>query len=188
MDPRIYIYKITFVGQPYWYWGVHKEKKFDEYYMGSPVTNRSYWEMYEPIKEIVETFDYTDEGWSEALSREMDLIRPDLENPLCLNEKCGGVFSLASLRKAWEDPVRKLKMQEQVKAQLEKQWSDPGYRQSQSNKMKQQWSDPDFLDAAKLNRRGSGTMWITDGTKEGSKKIKKGDPIPEGFRPGRVCS
>ena len=31
-----------------------------------------------------------------------------------------------------------------------------------------------------------GTMWITDGTVEGSYRIKKGDPIPEGFRPGAV--
>lgn len=29
-------------------------------------------------------------------------------------------------------------------------------------------------------------MWITDGTKEGSYRINKGDPIPEGYRPGRV--
>ena len=33
-----------------------------------------------------------------------------------------------------------------------------------------------------------GKMWITDGTKEGSYRISKGDPIPEGFRKGRVCS
>ena len=33
-----------------------------------------------------------------------------------------------------------------------------------------------------------GKMWITDGTKEGSRRIPKGDPIPEGFRKGRVCS
>lgn len=32
-----------------------------------------------------------------------------------------------------------------------------------------------------------GKMWITDGTKEGSYRINKGDPIPEGYRPGRVC-
>tara|TARA_R110000868_G_C10778195_1_gene755299 strand:- start:54 stop:701 length:648 start_codon:yes stop_codon:yes gene_type:complete len=31
-----------------------------------------------------------------------------------------------------------------------------------------------------------GTMWITDGTKQGSYRIKKGDPIPEGFRPGVI--
>lgn len=31
-----------------------------------------------------------------------------------------------------------------------------------------------------------GKMWITDGTKEGSYRIDKGDPIPKGYRPGRV--
>jgi len=31
-----------------------------------------------------------------------------------------------------------------------------------------------------------GKMWITDGTKEGSYRINKGDSIPEGFRKGRV--
>jgi hypothetical protein len=31
-----------------------------------------------------------------------------------------------------------------------------------------------------------GKMWITDGTKEGSYTINKGDPIPEGFRKGRI--
>ena len=30
-----------------------------------------------------------------------------------------------------------------------------------------------------------GTMWITDG--EVNSKIKKGDPIPTGWRPGRKC-
>jgi hypothetical protein len=30
-----------------------------------------------------------------------------------------------------------------------------------------------------------GTMWITDGST--NRKIKKGDPIPEGFRAGRTC-
>jgi hypothetical protein len=32
-----------------------------------------------------------------------------------------------------------------------------------------------------------GKIWITDGTKKGSYRIKKGDPIPEGYRKGRVC-
>jgi hypothetical protein len=31
-----------------------------------------------------------------------------------------------------------------------------------------------------------GTMWITDGTKKGSYKIKRGDKIPAGYRPGRI--
>ena len=32
-----------------------------------------------------------------------------------------------------------------------------------------------------------GSMWITNGTKEGSYRINKNDPIPEGYRKGRVC-
>jgi hypothetical protein len=32
-----------------------------------------------------------------------------------------------------------------------------------------------------------GKMWITDGTKEGSYRINKDEPIPEGFYKGRVC-
>lgn len=32
-----------------------------------------------------------------------------------------------------------------------------------------------------------GTMWVTDGTKEGNIRIKRGQKIPEGYRPGRVC-
>ena len=31
-SPRIYTYKITFQEVPYYYYGVHKEKRFDEYY------------------------------------------------------------------------------------------------------------------------------------------------------------
>ena len=31
-----------------------------------------------------------------------------------------------------------------------------------------------------------GTMWITDGTKKGSFRIKKGESIPEGYIKGRV--
>jgi hypothetical protein len=32
-----------------------------------------------------------------------------------------------------------------------------------------------------------GSMWITNETKEGTYKINKNDPIPEGYRKGRVC-
>jgi hypothetical protein len=32
-----------------------------------------------------------------------------------------------------------------------------------------------------------GSMWITNGTKEGSYRINKNESIPEGYRKGRVC-
>ena len=66
MQPRIYIYKITFEEVPYYYYGVHKEKYFNEQYWGSPVTNKWCWELYTPKKQILQLFDFTDEGWVEA--------------------------------------------------------------------------------------------------------------------------
>jgi hypothetical protein len=44
--PRIYVYKITFYEVLHYYYGLHKEKRFDEYYMGSPVTHKDFWELY----------------------------------------------------------------------------------------------------------------------------------------------
>jgi hypothetical protein len=94
-SPRIYIYKITFEEVPYYYYGIHKEKKFDEYYMGSPKTHKWCWELYTPKKQILEVFPYTDEGWIEAQEVEGRLIRPVYNtDKWCLNESCGGQISL----------------------------------------------------------------------------------------------
>jgi hypothetical protein len=50
MQSRIYTYKITFEEVPYYYWGSHKEKRYNEYYMGSPVTHKWCWDFYTPKK------------------------------------------------------------------------------------------------------------------------------------------
>jgi hypothetical protein len=99
MEPRIYTYKVTFEEIPDWYWGSHKEKKYEEPYMGSPDTHAWKWEVYTPTLEICELFPYTDEGWVEAQKIEKKCIRPDLNNPLCLNENLGGVMSLEASRR-----------------------------------------------------------------------------------------
>jgi hypothetical protein len=96
MQPRIYVYKITFEETPDWYWGIHKELKFDEFYMGSPVTHAWKWDFYTPKKQIVQLFDYSEEGFREAKLLEDRLILPDLNNFLCLNEALGGAYSLES--------------------------------------------------------------------------------------------
>jgi general stress protein YciG len=99
-SPRIYIYKITFEEVLYYYYGVHKEKKFGEYYVGSPVTNKWVWDFYTPKKQILEVFPYTDEGWLEAQKVEKRLIKPFYQtDKWCLNESCGGIISLDSKRK-----------------------------------------------------------------------------------------
>lgn len=96
MNPRVYVYKITFEETPDWYWGVHKELRFGEFYMGSPVTNAWKWVIYTPQKQIVQLFEYSAKGFREAKNLEDRLILPDLNNPLCLNEALGGAYSLES--------------------------------------------------------------------------------------------
>jgi hypothetical protein len=94
-SPRIYVYKITFEEVPYYYYGVHKEKRFNEYYMGSPVTHKWCWEFYTPKKQILEIFEFSDEGWVEANIVEDRLIKPFYNtDKWCLNENCGGITSL----------------------------------------------------------------------------------------------
>jgi hypothetical protein len=99
-SPRIYIYKITFEEVLYYYYGVHKEKKFGEYYMGSPVTHKWVWDFYTPKKQILEIFDYSDESWIEAQEVEKRLIEPVYNtDKWCLNKNCGGIISLEVLRR-----------------------------------------------------------------------------------------
>jgi hypothetical protein len=98
MQPRIYTYKITFEEVPYYYYGSKKEKVFDEEYWGSPITNKWCWELYTPKKQILEVFDYTDEGYEECRKLEDRLIKPVLNDSYCLNERCGGSYSISIKR------------------------------------------------------------------------------------------
>ena len=92
-SPRIYLYKITFEEVPYYYYGVHKEKYYNEEYWGTPITHKWCWKFYTPKKQILEVFDYTDESWLEAQEVEKRIIRPFLNDNWCLNEGCGGKYS-----------------------------------------------------------------------------------------------
>jgi hypothetical protein len=105
-SPRIYIYKITFEEVQYYYYGVHKEKRFGEYYMGSPVTNKWVWDFYTPEKQILQFFEFSDAGYIEASEIENRLIRPFYNtDKWCLNEACGGTVSLYICRKNGEQAV-----------------------------------------------------------------------------------
>jgi len=98
---RIYTYKITFEEVPYYYYGVHKERKYNEYYMGSPYTHKWMWKHYTPKKQILEFFEYIDNGWIEAQEVEKRLIKPFYnDDKWCLNENVGGKFSIEHQRRA----------------------------------------------------------------------------------------
>lgn len=216
MQPRIYVYLITFVDQPYWYWGVHKEKKFDEYYMGSPVTNKKYWELYEPIKEIVQVFEYSEEGETLARSFESQLIKPDLNNPFCLNEHCGGMVSSKvlseALRKKWEDPEYWVKMckiskarwqnpeyKEKMSRSVSRAMKDPEYKEKISKVRKERWKDGEYRskvvnsqkEAFARKEHQKGERNSQHGTMwitdgEENRKVNKAEDIPVGFRKGRT--
>jgi hypothetical protein len=98
-SPRIYTYKITFEEVPYYYYGVKKEKYFNQEYWGTPITHKWVWDFYTPKKQILQVFPFTDEGWIEAQEVEKRLIRPVYNtDKWCLNESCGGKFSLETSR------------------------------------------------------------------------------------------
>lgn len=98
-QPRIYVYKITFEEIMHYYYGVHKETRYDEYYMGSPETHKWMWDFYIPKKQILQFFPFTDEGYYEAIEIEKRLIYPVFNtDPYCLNESCGGRISLKIAR------------------------------------------------------------------------------------------
>jgi hypothetical protein len=100
-SPRIYTYKVTFEEIPHWYWGVHKESKYEDGYMGSPSTHRWMWDFYTPHLQVLELFD----DWEEALRVEKRLIESDLNNPFCLNENSGGFLSLESCKRGGKKVV-----------------------------------------------------------------------------------
>ena len=88
-SPRIYLYKITFEEAPYYYYGVHKERIFNEEYWGSPITNKWCWDFYTPKKQILEIFEFSDEGYIKAETIEKRLISPFYNtDKWCLNENC----------------------------------------------------------------------------------------------------
>ena len=95
---RIYTYKIIFEEVPYYYYGSHKEKRYNEYYMGSPITHKWCWDFYTPQKQILEFFDFSDGGYSKCRKVESRLIKYVFSDPCCLNENCGGSYSLKILR------------------------------------------------------------------------------------------
>lgn len=95
---KSYIYLILFYDGSFYY-RVRKCPRGrspwkDTKYNGSPVTHQEKWNNTPFIKFIIEVFD----NWEEALKREVELIKPNLNNPFCLNENAGGILSIEACR------------------------------------------------------------------------------------------
>lgn len=139
--------------------------------MGSPVTYREYWKTYTPVKEVVEVFDYTDEGWKEAVKREKELIVLDLHNPLCLNT---GYVSHNSLRVNSECVKEFWSKEENRASHSEKMklfWSNNENRQSLSRKMKEFYKDNP--EARAKNSQIAKDLWESSEHRERMSKTKR---------------
>ena len=95
----IFLYKVTFEETKEFYWGIHLQRKEDDGYIGSPVTHAWKWDFYTPKLDILHYFEPTEEGWDKACLIENQVIRPDLNNPLCLNEHIGGNPSIEAMKR-----------------------------------------------------------------------------------------
>lgn len=93
---KSYTYKINFV-DGYYYYGkilLKKDNPLTDGYYGTPITNKEKWSTTMFWKEIIEEYD----DWIVCSKDEIELIRPVLNDPMCLNENCGGYISLEVLR------------------------------------------------------------------------------------------
>jgi hypothetical protein len=87
---RYYTYKITFRDLPkYFYYGRHKHRGDLGQYLGSPVTWKCFWGLFEPEMQVLQWY----ETLEEAIKAENSIIRATWDSPYSLNENCGGRFS-----------------------------------------------------------------------------------------------
>ena len=94
-------------------------------------------------------------------------------------------------RKRWSDTRKELWKKEEYRATIlaslkksQPKASALGNSPEANEKRKESFKKIDHQQGEKNSMYGM--MWITDGTREGSRRIPKGDPIPDGFRRGRV--
>ena len=182
MNPRIYTYKVTFPNQGWWYWGVHKEKRFGEPYFGSPSTHKQKWKDFYFEVQILECFE-TEE---EAYSVERRLIKPDLNNPNCLNENVGGNISNLGRSKAGRKNVESGHLQKISTLGGDKpgkKWFNNGL-----NEIKTFGECPEgFVSGRLISSMGmkgydrSKRKWYNNGKKETLIAV-----CPDGWKPGRL--
>ena len=184
--PRIYTYKITFPCQKWWYWGVHKERRYGESYNGSPTTHKAKWDLYHYEKQILEFFD----SYEEACKVEKRLIAPDINKPGCLNERVQGILSdevrrqggLAGGQKVVEEKLG-------FHSWTHEQWVEHGKRvgpisgAANGGSPNCAWRNPEVQsrNGRKGGRKNKGRHWFNNGQKQVT-----AFECPPGFKLGRL--
>ena len=201
-----FTYKTTNLINNRYYLGMHSTNRIDDGYLGSG--KRLYYELNKYGRdnfkfEILKQFDSREE----LVQAEINLItEQDIQNPNCLNLKQGGeggfskevqkigstVGNIEKRRLEKEDPeyrerIRRI-MSQCMKRQYAEgkrknpnigQWIGRKHTPETLEKMKQSHKDKSIGE----NNSQYGTCWITNEVE--SRKINKGDTIPQGWRLGR---
>lgn len=204
-----FTYRTTNLINNRYYLGMHSTNRLDDGYLGSG--KRLYYEISKYGRdnfkfEILEHFDSREQ----LVQAEINLITEhDLKNPNCLNCKPGGQggFTIEQTRNGGKlsgakhaermknDPQYKEKIVQNVskcsKARYnvqEKEFSLVKHKYDWTGKNHSEETKKKIGIANSTKQKGEsnsqyGTCWITNEIE--NKKIKKSDPIPEGWRLGR---
>jgi group I intron endonuclease len=213
MDKIYYtIYKITNKIDGKFYIGSHKTKNLDDTYMGSGKYLKYAQEKYgleNFEKEILFVFETADEMYlkeAEIVNEEFiatentynlkiggfggwDYTNQNITYDMRLKissaggksaNKNGGTFK----GKTHTDETKK-KMSKKLKGKLNPMYGKPSSfkGKTHTDETKKKISEKNSISQSKENNSQYGTMWITNGIE--NKKIKKDEPIPEGWNKGR---
>ena len=209
------IYKITNQVDGKIYIGSHKTSKLDDGYMGSGKYLKRAQELHgldKFTKEILFVFDTPEEMYA----KEAELVNEDfLATENTYNLKVGGFGGWDYLNSTgknieWTDPEARANA---IRLTLKELYKDPALverstlvfdsvRDKAKQALRDKYPNGTFLGCkhtqearqkigernkiAQAGQRNSqyGSMWITDGTRNA--KIKKDDPVPNGWKPGRI--
>jgi hypothetical protein len=116
-----YTYRVDFLSSGHFYYGYRRCRPNispeEDGYLGSPVTNKKFWERETPVKEIISLHRTREE----AQAKERALILENWANDLCLNENAGGYYSEAVMRNNGK----------RLQAQFQELMEDPEFRKRQ---------------------------------------------------------
>ena len=212
MEMKYTVYKIVNKVNGKIYIGCHKTTDLEDGYMGSGKILKRAIDKYgleNFEKEILEVFDNPDDMF------EMEAKLVNHKDPNTYNIKRGGQGGFDFINENSLNiglQVANAKRLNVGNAQIhnDRMKSDPEYRKQQIDKIKRSQKESGFdfgavfrgkthSDETKkkiglknsINQRGKnnsnyGNMWVTDGLK--SRLISKADPIPDGWRKGRVMT
>lgn len=205
-----YLYKITCEKNGRYYIGIHSTSNLNDGYMGGGKRIKNSVKKHGKefhIKEILEFFDTREK----LVEREKEIVNLEfLKDPMCMNIKLGGegwcCVGIQIGGDKWKKANERWKTAEGKKhlsERLKGKWKEEDYSQKIKDKLKAHWEENPAAFAGKnhkeeskikigeknsINQSGNknsqfGTKWITNDLED--KKIKKEDPIPDGWRQGR---